>query len=142
MLYGDAIYLNIDSIVIDPNFSTNYYIYAFYTSFVPDCPEDPILGPVNRLSRFTMNPSTLQIDVNSEVILLMTPPSPVTLHDGGAMSIGKDNYIYLAIGDGGKPYNGQNLRTLYGKLIRVDLDGNVPLPINQSLYYCKWWERC
>jgi glucose/arabinose dehydrogenase len=55
-------------------------------------------------------------------------------HYGGMMQFGADGYLYIGFGDGGgtgDPYgNGQNLRTLLGKLVRVDVDH----PTNSKLY--------
>lgn len=109
-----------------PDFATNRYLFIFYTRIVPNCPEDPILGPSHRLSRFTIDANTLQLIVNSEVVFLETPPSKIALHAGGAMVIGNDRLIYLVIGDGGDLRQAQDLRNLYGKLVRLDLNGNVP----------------
>jgi glucose/arabinose dehydrogenase len=114
------------SIIPDPNFAANRYIYMYYTRYVLNCPDDPVLGPRNRVSRFTMNPTTLQIDLNSEFLFFETLPSPEFLHDGGAMIIGKDNMLYVGIGDGGANDFAQDRRNLYGKLLRFNLDGTVP----------------
>ena len=114
------------TIIPHPDFWINRYVYMYYMAYTPDCPEDPILGPKNRLSRFTMNETTLQINLDTELILLESPPSPNILHDGGAITIGNDGYLYLAIGDGGFRDNSPILSTLYGKLVRIDLEGNVP----------------
>jgi PKD repeat protein len=114
------------SIVPHPDFITNRYIFVYYTRIIANCPADAVLGPSNRLSRFTINTTTLQLDLNTEKVLLETPPSPILLHDGGGMFIGHDRLIYLTIGDGGNIRYSQNLRNLYGKLIRLDLNGNVP----------------
>ena len=109
-----------------PDFATNRFIFLYYTRIVPNCPEDPILGPSHRLSRFTIDATTLQLIVNSEVVLLETPPAKIALHAGGAMVIGNDRLIYLVIGDGGDLRQAQDLRNLFGKLVRLDLNGNVP----------------
>jgi PKD domain/Glucose / Sorbosone dehydrogenase len=42
------------------------------------------------------------------------------------MSFGNDGLIYLVIGDGSIPSQPQNLKHLFGKLIRVDENGKVP----------------
>ena len=109
-----------------PDFATNRYLFIYYTRIVPNCPEDEKLGPFHRLSRFTIDAATLQVNLNSEVVLLETPPAKVALHAGGAMVIGNDRLIYLVIGDGGDLRQAQDLRNLYGKLVRLDLNGNVP----------------
>ena len=117
------------SIVPHPDFMINRFLFVYYTRIAPGCQESAALGPSHRLSRFTLNRLTLRIDLTSEVVFLETPPSPLILHDGGGMFIGKDRFIYLAIGDGGIPESSQDMRNLYGKLIRLDLFGNVP-PLN------------
>jgi Glucose / Sorbosone dehydrogenase/PKD domain len=114
------------SIIPHPDFATNRFLYIWYTNFIINCPTDPILGPRNRLSRFTLNATSLEIMMNTEVVLLQTPPSPILLHDGGAMFISRERHIYVAIGDGGDVTYGQDLRNLYGKLIRLELNGTVP----------------
>ena len=112
-----------------PDFMTNPYIYVYYTRIADGCPADAISGTKNRLSRFRMNPMTLQIILESELVLLEDAPATYLHHDGGAMFIGNDRNIYLAIGDGGNIQQAQDLRSLNGKIIRLGLNGIVP-PMN------------
>ena len=114
------------SILPHPDFATNRFLFMWYTSYIINCPTDPVLGPRNRLSRFTLNATSLEIMIDSEVVLLQTPPSPILLHDGGAMLISPDRRIYVTIGDGGDVTYSQDLRNLFGKLVRLELNGNVP----------------
>lgn len=118
----------LQTILPHPDFNANRYIFMYYSRKVNNCPEDASTGPSNRLSRFTMSATTLQIDINSEVVLLETPPSPKRVHNGGAMSIGNDGLLYLTTGDAGtrEPAYSQDLRNLYGKILRLDINGNVP----------------
>ena len=115
------------SLMVHPKFASNRYVYIFYTRRLGNCDENAVTGPSNRLSRFQMDPKTLQLDVRSEFVLLETPPLPRALHDGGAMSFGNDGLIYLVTGDGSKPNLPMDLKHLLGKLIRVDENGNVPV---------------
>lgn len=107
-------------VALDPNFSTNRYIYLYYTkeSF-----------PVkNRLSRFTVSASNPdQIDTNSEKVLIDDIASDAGNHNGGAVHFGKDGKLYVAVGDGGQfSSNGQALNTLSGKILRINSDGTIP----------------
>jgi len=61
--------------------------------------------------------------------VILTVPQPYTNHNGGAILFGPDGYLYIALGDGGSagdPQNrAQNLESLLGKLLRVDVDAET-----------------
>ncbi len=104
-------------IVLDPDFTTNQYVYLYYT--VPGSP------PHNRVSRFTANGDIVLAD--SEFILLeLDPLSNATNHNGGAMQFGKDGKLYVAIGENANSAYAQNLDTYHGKILRINNDGSVP----------------
>jgi glucose/arabinose dehydrogenase len=58
---------------------------------------------------------------------------PFDNHNGGQLAFGPDKFLYIALGDGGSvgdPLgNGQNLGTLLGKLLRIDVDSGTPYVI-------------
>ena len=62
--------------------------------------------------------------------VLLTVAQPRTNHNGGHLSFGPDGYLYIALGDGGgagdPDGNGQDLTTLLGSLLRIDVDGTDP----------------
>ena len=74
-------------------------------------------------------------DPNGQVILILDQPAPT--HNGGWLGFGpSDGYLYISAGDSGTPNNpsgrGQDLSTLLGKILRIDIDGGLPydLPVS------------
>jgi Glucose / Sorbosone dehydrogenase len=57
----------LQSILSDPDFATNQYLYVFYTAQADGCPEDAVSDPSNRLARFILDAATLQLDLDQEV---------------------------------------------------------------------------
>ena len=76
-------------------------------------------------------------DHSSERILFDLK-QPYSNHNGGHMAFGPDGFLYISIGDGGKagdPNNaGQDLNTLFGKIIRIDVN-QTPYGIPKSNPY-------
>jgi len=64
-------------------------------------------------------------DPASEQIVLVFD-QPFGNHNGGQLAFGPDGYLYIAVGDGGSggdpQENGQNLQTLLGSILRIDVD--------------------
>jgi glucose/arabinose dehydrogenase len=73
-----------------------------------------------------------QADPDSEKRLLQIR-QPYENHNGGGMAFGPDGYLYLGLGDGGSggdpQGNAQNLTSLLGKLLRIDMDRGDPYAI-------------
>lgn len=111
-----------------PNFSQNHLIYLYYTLLRDGCLEDPEFGPYNRLSRFTMDPDTLQIMPATEEVLLEGAPTYKFFHNGGAVKFGHDGMLYVTTGDAGGDAQGtsQDLTNLHGVMMRLNPDGSVP----------------
>ncbi len=55
---------------------------------------------------------------------------PFSNHNGGQVAFGPDGYLYIGMGDGGgsgdPQGNAQNLATLLGKMLRIDVNGRDP----------------
>ena len=109
------------SVAVDPQFATNGWLWLYYSV---DRDADP--GPRRtRLSRFTVDAEDmLAVDADSELVILEVE-QPFPNHNGGAIRFGPDGMLYLGFGDGGSAGdprgNGQNLGTLLGSIIRIDV---------------------
>ena len=70
-------------------------------------------------------------DPNGHLILAVDKPFPN--HNGGQLAFGPDTFLYIGLGDGGSEgdplKNGQNLTTLLGKILRIDIDSGSPYVI-------------
>ncbi len=104
-------------LAFDPNFSTNQFIYIYYT--VTSSPRH------NRVSRFTANGDTA-IAGSEVVILELNNLSSATNHNGGAMHFGEDGKLYIAVGENANSSNSQTLTNLLGKILRINSDGSIP----------------
>ncbi|MGY3051942.1 cytochrome c [Pedobacter sp. UYEF25] len=85
-------------IAADPQFSTNQFIYLFYS---------PTSKSVNRLSRFKMIDD--KIDLSSEKIVLeFYSQRDICCHTGGSIAFGKDNMLFVSAGDNSTPFDQEN----------------------------------
>lgn len=106
------------SIAFHPRYSDNGQVYVYYTNRSGD-------NVVARYTRSTTSSDAL--DPASGVILLTIPHPGNTNHNGGQLHFGPDGYLYVGTGDGGSagdpPNNAQNLLSLLGKILRLDVNG-------------------
>lgn len=49
-----------------------------------------------------------------------------SIHNGGRLAIGPDNQLYITTGDSGEEELAQNLQSLAGKILRLNLNGEIP----------------
>jgi quinoprotein glucose dehydrogenase len=105
-----------------PKFKENGYFYLYYTSS-----EEEHLSVISRFSVDSQDKT--KADPKSEQVLL-TVKQPFWNHNGGTLEFGKDGYLYIALGDGGKGddplQTGQDLSSLLGKILRIDVDHHSP----------------
>lgn len=106
-----------------PQYAEKGYFFVNYTSMINNVRR-------TRISRFKVSDDANVADPNSEDILL-TITQPFSNHNAGDIHFGPDGYLYIPLGDGGgggdQNNNAQNMKTLLGKVVRIDvdsLDGN------------------
>jgi glucose/arabinose dehydrogenase len=104
-------------VTFDPNFSSNHFVYVYYTTPTP--------APHNRVSRFTSNGDVAV--AGSEVVLFeLENLSSATNHNGGALHFGPDGLLYIAVGENANASNAQTLSNKLGKILRINKDGSIP----------------
>jgi glucose/arabinose dehydrogenase len=99
-----------------PDYEDNGFFYVNYTD----------RNGTSHVARYSVSVDDPdRADPSSEVRLL-TVAQPYPNHNGGHMDFGPDGYLYISLGDGGSAddplENGQNRRTLLGKILRIDVD--------------------
>jgi glucose/arabinose dehydrogenase len=115
------------SIVFPPGAGPKSGFYAYYTN----ASGDPTI------SRFVVVPSSPDVaDASSEQVLLTVPHPGQANHNGGQLAFGPDGYLYAGVGDGGGAgdtnNNAQNLGSLLGKILRMDVVGQATYAIPPS----------
>jgi len=114
---SESLEMGLLSIAFHPKYNENGWFYVDYTA------ANPLR---TRISRFSVSPTDPdQGDPKSEVLILEIP-QPFSNHNGGQIAFGPDGKLYVGMGDGGSggdPFgNGQNLASLLGKILRIDID--------------------
>ena len=104
-------------VAFDPNFSTNQFVYVYYTTNT---------APIhNRISRFTANGDVAA--ANSESVLVdLDNLSTATNHNGGGLHFGPDGKLYAGVGENANGANAQTLSNRLGKILRYNSDGSIP----------------
>ena len=106
-----------------PDYADNGYFYVNYVN-----KNDSTI-----VSRFSTSDEINLADKDSEKRILAIP-QPYGNHNGGHMAFGpKDGFLYIGLGDGGKwgdPFNNaQDINTLLGSILRIDIDNGEPYSI-------------
>jgi glucose/arabinose dehydrogenase len=103
------------SMAFDPAFATNGRFYIYYTNAAGNIAVD----------RFTAGPTSDVANAGSRASVITIPHPTYGNHNGGLVMFGPDGMMYLATGDGGSggdpDNNGQNINTLLGKMLRIDV---------------------
>ncbi len=82
-----------------------------------------------KIARYAVNPDDPNDALEDSEEVLLTFAQPFSNHNGGHIEFGADGYLYISVGDGGSggdPTNqAQNLTTLLGKILRIDVSGDA-----------------
>jgi glucose/arabinose dehydrogenase len=101
------------SMAFDPQFASNGFLYAHYTDTTGD-----VVVERYRMSGDVADPA-------SALRIITVQHRTFSNHKGGRVAFGPDGHLYLSVGDGGgggDPFGaGQDLNTLLGKLLRMDV---------------------
>ena len=107
-----------------PDFKNNGKFYVHYSS--KKHVKSRRTPAPNIISQFTVSESDSNIADGASEKIILKQDQPFTNHNGGMIEFGPDGFLYASFGDGGSandPHgNGQNLKTLLGAIIRIDVD--------------------
>lgn len=106
------------SMAFHPQYESNGFFFIYFI----DTDHNMVIERHKRLA------GTDMCDPCATIKILSIPHPTFTNHYGGLVSFGPDGYLYLATGDGGgagDPFrNAQNLDSLLGKILRIDVSAS------------------
>jgi len=112
-----------------PQYGSNGQFYVYYT-------RDPGPGQDRSVvARYTVSAGDSDVANGASAFTLLEYEQDASNHNGGDLHFGAAGYLYIASGDGGGANdqfrNAQNLDSLKGKLLRIDVD--TIAPVNDEL---------
>ncbi len=114
------------SIALHPRFAQNGQVYVYYSGAGTQGS-----ATEGRISRFISRDNGLTLDKDSEEVLLRVPRTSA-LHWGGSLQFGPDGFLYAAFGDGRQHTLVQDLGSLLGKMIRIDVSATTGYTVPAS----------
>ncbi|MHC5022772.1 MAG: PQQ-dependent sugar dehydrogenase [Planctomycetota bacterium] len=109
------------ALAFHPRFRENRQFYVYYSA------SRPRRGVLSRFTVSADDPD--RADPATEQVILEVD-QPWGNHNGSTVLFGPDGYLYMSLGDGGAANdpqnNGQNLSTLLGTIVRIDVDRADP----------------
>lgn len=109
-------------IAFHPSYAENGRFFVFYTARNGD----------NTVAEYRVSSDPRRADPATGRVLLAIPDFAAN-HNGGSLQFGPDGMLYIGTGDGGgagdPQRTSQNLGSLLGKLLRIDVDRGAPYAI-------------
>lgn len=110
--------LGLLGLAFHPNYGKNGLFYVN---------SNPLDGAMRtRIAEWRLGRDALSKGPASDERVVLEVDQPYQNHKGGQLQFGPDGFLYVGLGDGGwrnDPHgNGQNLKVLLGKMLRIDVD--------------------
>lgn len=122
-----------------PDYKKNGRFFIYYSAPSNNPGEDH----KSIISEFKVSSNPDIASIESERVLMQIS-QPEGNHNGGNLVFGPDGFLYIGLGDGGgagdkhgEKGNGQDLTTLLGKIIRIDINGELPYAIPKDNPFVK-----
>jgi glucose/arabinose dehydrogenase len=113
-----------------PDYKTNGRFFVYYSA-----PTEMGGDHKSVIAEYKVSADADIAEAGSEKIIMETE-QPEGNHNGGQLAFGPDGYLYIGLGDGGgagdrhgEIGNAQNLTTLLGKILRIDINNGKPYAI-------------
>ncbi|HET6341546.1 MAG TPA: PQQ-dependent sugar dehydrogenase [Gemmatimonadota bacterium] len=110
------------SLAFHPDYASNGRFFVDYTNRAGD----------TRVVEYRVSADPDRADP-APVQTTLSVDQPFANHNGGLVVFGPDGMLYVGLGDGGSggdpQGNGQNLETLLGKILRLDVDAGSPYAV-------------
>src|SRR5512140_1616181 len=114
-------------LAFDPNYATNRRFYVTYTITTGNA----TFPYAVRLVRYQASSGNPDVANPASAFVILTIAKKYTNHNGGMIAFGRDGYLYWGTGDGGSggdpDNNAQNLSSLLGKMLRLDVHSTPPV---------------
>src|SRR5207237_1396830 len=99
-----------------PAFSQNGYVYVAHTA------NDSSL----QVMRYTVSPPQSDVVDPRTAQPVMIVPKKSKYHNGGTLAFGPDGDLYISIGDDEASDHAPDLGSIFGKILRLDVDSAEP----------------